>query len=206
VPSSQTKLNVWNLALDLISETALQSPTEDSAAGRWLTREWDHVVATLLRSYVWGFAKQRFSISADATNPPFKWSYRYKMPAGTIRVLPITRYGDRTGAPVVHEIVGDYIETNEPAPLYVTCIMDYSNNPGKWDALFTEMVRCTLAVGMANKFPGKVKYIDRAERALMRAQLKAEEIEALEGSAEPTEEANIIRAREADYTGNGFTY
>lgn len=201
MPSSQTKLNVWNLALDLISETALQSPTEDSAAGRWLNREWDHVVATLLRSYVWGFAKQRFKLPADATAPVFKWSYRYKMPAGTIRVLPITRYGEPGEAPVKHEIVGDYIETNEAAPLYVTCLMDYSNNPGKWDALFTEMVRCTLAVGMANKFPGKVKYLDRAEKALLRAQARAEEIEAFEGSGEPTEEADIIRVREQGYTG-----
>jgi hypothetical protein len=116
--------------------------TQDSPAARWLERNYSHAVETTLRSYVWGFAKQRFEIPADATAPVFKWSYRYKMPAGTIRVLPINRYGDQFGEIIKHEIVGDYIETNEPAPLRVTCIMDLSANPGRWDALFVEIVRC----------------------------------------------------------------
>ncbi len=199
--SSQTKLTVWNLALDLVSENAITDPNDNSAAGRWLQRNYDQVVAVTLRAYPWGFAKERFSLSAAATDPSFKWAKRYKKPAGTVRVLPITRYGERNGVPIPFEIVGDYIETNEGAPLRVHWLMDKSNNPGVWDALFTQLVYTSLAVGLANKFPGKVKYLDRAIRLQQAAKEAAEEIESFEGTAEPTEEYDIIRVRDASYTG-----
>ncbi len=54
---------------------------------------------------------------------------------------------------------------------------------------------------MANKLPGKVKYLDRALKLQQDAKEAAEEIESFEGTAEPTEEYDIIRARDASYTG-----
>jgi hypothetical protein len=201
VPTSQTKLTVWNLALDLVNETALQGYTDDNPAARWLNRNYAHAVETTLRAYPWGFAKERFAISADSTAPAFKWSYRYKIPPGALRVLPVMRAGERRGVPLQHEIVGNYIETNEPAPLYVTCIMDKSANPGTWDALFVEIVRCKLAIGMANKFTGKERFLARAQQLLDRAVEQAEMIEAYESTPEPAEEADILRVRGDAYDG-----
>lgn len=201
MPTSQTKLTVWNLALDLVNETALQVATADSPAARWLERNYSHAVETTLRGYPWGFAKQRHALAADSTPPAFKWSYRYKMPPSTVRVLPIMRYGDQYGDPVKFEIVGDYIETNEPAPLRVTCIMDLSANPGRWDALFVEIVRCKLAIGMANKFTGKANFLARAQTLLTAAQDQAELIESFEGTSEPVEQFDILRARGDSYDG-----
>ena len=206
MPTSQTKIDIWNLALDIVRETALQTTTESTPTARWLERNNSHAVEVTLRSYVWGFAKKRFEIAADATAPLFKWSYRYKIPAGAVRVLPVMSGGYRQGRPVPTEIVGGYIETDYAAPLPVTCIMDKSANPGEWDALFVEIVRCALAWGMANKFTGKSQFIDRAEKMLRAAQEKAEQIEAFESPAEPTEEYDILRARESSYTGRGYGF
>lgn len=201
MPSSLTKLQIWNLAIDVIRDTALQSTTDSTATARWLERNWQHTVETSLRAYPWGFAKQLSKLSADIDRPAFGWSYFYTPPAGWLRVLPITRYGARFGAPVPHEIIGNRIATNEGAPLCVRLIMDKSGNPGTWDSLFIEMVRAKLALGMANKFTAKNKYIEIASGLLAAATEQAEQIDAYEGSPEPIEAFDIIRAR-----GQGSEY
>lgn len=199
MPSGLTKTQVCNLALDLIRSSPIASfddPT--STEGRWLGRNYDHAAHTLMRAYPWNFAKEFRTIPADADAPPFKWGYSYSLPAGWARVLPVSRYGARYGDPVPHEIVGSKVYTNEPAPLYCVLIMDKSSNPGVWDDLFVEMMRCTLALGMANKFTGKSKYVEIASQLLAAATAKAEEIDAFEGTPEPAEAFDIIRARAGD--------
>lgn len=202
MPSGLTKTQVANLALDLIRSSPLVSFEDTSSSeGRWLNRNFDHAAHTLMRAYPWNFAKEFRTIPADETAPPFKWSYAYSLPAGWARVTPINRYGGRYGDIVPHEIVGSKIYANESAPLYVILIMDVSSNPGVWDDLFTEMMRCTLALGMANKFTGKSKHIELASQLLGQATAKAEEIDAFEGTPEPNEAFDIIRVR----GGNEYT-
>src|SRR5690606_34881082 len=92
---------------------------------------------------------------------------------------------------------GNRIATNEPPALPVTLIMDRSNNPGLWDSLFVEVVRCKLALGMANKFTSKARYIPLAQEMLAAATQLAEQIDAFEGGAEPNEEFDILRYRNA---------
>jgi hypothetical protein len=199
MPSGLTKTQVCNLALDLIRASPLvnfDDPT--SPEGRWVSRNFDHAAHTLMRAYPWNFAKEYRTIAADATAPAFKWGYSYSLPAGWARVLPISRYGARYGDVVPHEIVQNKVYTNEPAPLYVILIMDMSSNPGAWDDLFVEMMRCTLALGMANKFTGKSKHIELASQLLAQATAKAEEIDAFEGTPEPAEAFDIIRVRGGD--------
>ena len=198
MPSSLTKLGVWNLAIDVIKDTALQTTQDNTATSRWLERNWQHAVETTLRTYVWNFSKKFVKLPADATPPAFKWQYSYKPPAGWLRVLYMTEGGERYGRPIPHEIVGDRIFTNEPPPLCVPLVMDVSANPGLWDPLFVEIVRCKLGLGMANKFTSKAKYIELASQLLKQATDQAELIDALEGSAEPVEQFDILRARGAD--------
>jgi hypothetical protein len=197
MPSSLTKLGVWNLAIDVIKDTALQTTGDTAATARWLERNWQHIVETTLRAYPWNFAKELHELSADADTPPFKWSYFYSPPAGWLRVLPITQGGRRDGRIVPHELIGQRIAANYGPPLPVTLIMDKSSNPGEWDSLFTEMVRCKLALGMANKFTSKSKYIELASQMLNAATEQAEQIDAFEGTGEPIEQHDIILSRHA---------
>lgn len=197
MPSSNTKLTVWNLAIDIIRDTALQTTSDNSATARWLDRNWQHTVETTMRAYPWNFAKEMRLIPADGARPAFKWRYAYSPPAGWLRVLPITEGGRRNGRPVPHEIVGQQIMTDYPAPLPVTLIMDRSSNPGLWDSLFVEMVRCKLALGLANKFTAKSKFLELASQMLAAATAQAEQIDAYEGTGEPIEQHDIERARGA---------
>lgn len=201
MPSSMTKVDVYNMAIDIIRDTALQSTTDPAATARWLNRNWQPYVEAAMRAYPWNFAKQQFKLPADSEKPLFKWSYFYTPPPGWLRVLPITTGGRRDGRPVPHEIIGQRIATNYPAPLPVTCIMDRTANPGQWDTLFVQFVAAKLALGMTAKFPAKARYTNEAKDALAAATEQAEQIDAYEGSAEPVEENNIIRAR-----GLGQTY
>lgn len=196
MPTAQTKLEVCNLALDLIREAPAASLETASAPLRWLLRNYDHTVDVTLRSYPWNFAKQRHLLSADAATPGFRWAYRYSFPNGALRILPVVRY--RTDLSVIdipHEIVGTFIETNEAAPLPVTVIRRVEN-PGEWDPLFVEIVRTALAMGLSNKFTGKTRYLELARELNAMARAKAEEIDTFEGSAESIEQHDIIRARE----------
>lgn len=198
MPSSLTKLGVWNLALDLIKSTALQSSSDVAPEARWLERNWQHTIEVALRMYPWNCAKKYVKLSAETEAPPFGWSYAYKPPAGWLRFLGTRRNGTRFGAPVPHEIVGNLIYTNEAPPLYGVFIMDISGNPGLFDPLLVNLVKGELALGMANKFTGKERFIARCEKIVAQAQAKAEEIDAFEGSPEPVEQLDILRVRGAD--------
>jgi hypothetical protein len=205
MPSGMTKLDVYNLAVDLIRDTALQSVQQAAPTARWLNRNFKHAVMTTLRAYPWNFAKQIVSLPADDEAPEAMWQNAFTPPAGWVRILPITSGGYRYGAPVPFEVVGGRIYTDASAPLKVRLIMDKSANPGVWDPLFVELVRCKLALGMANKFPGKSKYIELASQLLRSATDQAELIDAFEGTPEPVEQFDILRVRGADeYPSRGW--
>lgn len=195
MPSTLTVLGVWNLALDVIKSTPLQSQNDDDATARWLQRNYAHIRDVALRSYDWNFAREYHSLSKDATNPPFRWSYAYTLPPDWLRVLPVTELGARNGKPVPHEVIKNKVYTNHYSPLNVRLIVRVDNT-GDWDPIFTEMVKASLALGMANKFTGKNKFIELSSALLKSAQDKAEEIDTFEGSAEPVEQHDIIRVRE----------
>ncbi len=190
----QTKVEVFNLAIDIVKDTALQTPDDPRPTARWHDRNYAHTVRSVLRTYIWNFAKEYVSIPEEATAPPHTWSHAYAKPTGFIRLLPPRLYGNRYGSPVPHEVVGDLIYTNATAPFRATIIKD-QQDPATWDPLFTEIVRCQLALGMANKFTNKNKFIELASQMLSRAIEKAEEIETLEGSPEPVEQFDILRVR-----------
>ncbi len=198
MPSGMTKVEIFNLALDLVKEPPVVSTDDPKATARFLTRNFDHTARTALRSYPWNCAKELVEISADAAKPAFKWAYAYTIPAGTLRILPITYNGFRFGTPVPHEIVGDKILTDKGAPLHVVRIKDIVDNPGLWDDLLVEYVRCSLALGMANKFSSKSKYVELASQLLNAAKEQAETIDAYEGTPEPAQVYDIIAVRGGD--------
>lgn len=198
MPSGMTKVEIGNLALDLIREPPLVTFDDASfATARFLNRNFDHTARTALRSYPWNCAKEFIEIAADATKPPFKWSYAYTLPAGTMRLLPLTRNGYRYGDIIPHEIVGNKVYTDKGAPLRAARIKDITDNPGLWDDLLVEYVRCALALGMANKFSSKSKYVELASQLLNAAKQQAETIDAYEGTPEPAAVYDIIGVRGA---------
>lgn len=194
MPSILTKSGIWNLALDTIREAAVQDQLTNSAPIKWLNRNYEHARDVLLRSYVWNFAIEYHELNEIATTGwNGGWDYKYGLPNNWLRVLPFTEYGERRNRTIPHVVRGNYLYTHH-TPARVSLIMRVEEE-GMFDPLFVEALAAKLALGMANKFTGKNKYIELAGNMLNNAVAKAEEIDTLEGSAEPIENYDIIDAR-----------
>jgi hypothetical protein len=90
--------------------------------------------------------------------------------------------------------MGNYLYAlHTPARAHIIMRID---NEGLFDPLFTEALGAKLALGLANKFTAKNKYIELAGNMLNNAVAKAEEIDTFEGSAEPIANYAIIDARD----------
>lgn len=196
MPSILTKSGIWNLALDTIREAPVQDQLTNSAPIKWLNRNYEHARDVLLRSYVWNFAIEFHDLNQVATSSTAwlgGWDYKFGLPNNWLRVLPFTEYGERRNRTISHKIAGGFLYANHSIAR-VSLVMRVENE-GMFDPLFVEALAAKLALGMANKFTGKNKYIELAGNMLSNAVAKAEEIDTLEGSAEPLEHFDIIDVR-----------
>lgn len=197
MPTSQTRTTVCNLALDLVAELPMSASTDDRPEVRWLNRNFDHTVETALRANLWSFAIEYHELDADGGfEGNSRWRYRYSMPNGALRLIPPTQGGKRGYPPVPYELRGNKIFFGSD-PLYADFVMNITN-PGEWDPLFVEVIRCSLAVGMAHRFTRKTSFLQLAMQLKQEALEVAEATNAFEAGVEQIEAYDIIRAREMD--------
>lgn len=201
MPTSATRVTVCNMALDIIVEAPIATLTDTTAYARWLNRNFAPTVEATLREQPWNFACELFKLSADPGPPAFRWRHRYALPPGWLRVLPITEDGSRYGRPLPMEIKGNWLMTNRHSPCPAECVMNVQE-PGQWDSLFVTLIAARLAAGMAHRFTGKGSFVDRANQIAQNALDLAEEINAFEGTPQPADQYDIIRARGGDNRGN----
>lgn len=197
MPTSATRVTVCNMALDIIVEAPIATLTDATPYARWLNRNFSPIVEATLREQPWNFACELFMLSADPGAPAFRWSHRYALPPGWLRVLPITEDGSRYGRQLPFEIKSNWLMTNRGAPCPVECVMN-NQEPGEWDSLFVSLIAARLAAGMAHRFTGKGSFVDRAQKMAIDALETAEQTNAFEGSLQPVDEYDIIRARGGD--------
>jgi hypothetical protein len=196
MPTGLAKIDVWNGALDILRDAPLTATTDTTATARWLSRNYDNLLAATLRAYPWNFALDRAELAEDATTPAFGWAKRYAMPSGWVRLLPINVDGEWEGTPIDHELEGAYILTDESAPLRVRGV-DLITNPGAWDPLFAEALEARIALKMAHWLTGKASYVKVAETLYKAALSEAYRIDGMEGSPEMPEQSAVIAARYA---------
>lgn len=185
---------IFNIALDRISEEAILDATDDRAVVKWLNRNYDHMRNALLRSHPWNFAIELASLPALSAAPAFRWTYAYQLPADCLRLLPLTLDGDMNGAKVPYEIVGRKIFTDQSAPLPVRYIRKVTDIGGM-DALFIQLLGAMLAERMAHWISGKQSYADRIAKEIQTMRQQVLLIDALEGTPEQPDEADWINGR-----------
>lgn len=203
MPTSHTLVTIANRALDFISEFPISTLMDDSPYARWINRNFSHTVEMSLRQQPWNFAVETWELNRDPVDPIVrKWKRRYGLPNGWLRVLPLTYEGERYGQPIPHEVRGDflYVAVATDRPLPVDIVMNVQD-PGKWDALFAEVIAARLALGMAHRFTGKNSFVETCRALAQEALDAAAEINAFEGSMEPVEQHDVIRVRGGDYWG-----
>lgn len=188
------EVDVWNMTLDLLREAPVSAITDTTAVARWFQRNFDISRQAALRAYPWNFALDRAAIAVDPTAPAFGWNYRYQIPTGCLRILPLNINGDWEGTPIAYELEGQYILTNATAPLYVRYIKDI-DNPGQWDALFAEALAARMAMKMAHWLTGKASYVQVAEQIYKMALSEAKTVDGMEGTFERPYQDDVIAVR-----------
>lgn len=194
MPTAHTVTTIYNMALDLIVELPVSSPSDDTPYARWLNRNYQHYVRATLRQQPWNFAIELHALDADVDVPAARWRYSYTLPNGWLRVLPPTYDGERGGNLLPYEVLGSQLFMNQSGPRSVYLVMD-RQSPGDWDDLFAMLIAAKLANGMAHRFTAKTKYVELTKMAAEEAFAAAEEINSFEGTPMPNEEFDIIRIR-----------
>lgn len=189
-----TEVELWNIALDHINERPLSATTDDNAYARFLTRQYALIRDTELRKSNWNFAITYHELTVDGTAPAFRWLYRYALPAGWLRVLPPTQQGYRNAPTLPHEIVGAYLYCDQGTALDLRCVSRVTD-VSTFDPLFTTALTTQMAVRMALRFTAKANYLKLAKEAYQEAMGLAIQLDALEGSGEPTDQSAVLTAR-----------
>lgn len=194
MPTQLTKVDVWNLAIDHISEIPLGTPEDDNPFAHFLQRQYPTMLDAELRKNVWNFAVVEHKLDKDPVDPDYGWNFRYKQPNDALRILPPTLYGQRGNSPVEHQVNNGYIMSNAQTPLRIRTVQRIEN-PGQWDPLFALALAAALGQKMALRFTGKESYLRAAQAAYTDAIEQAQSIDAFEGSPEPVEQSDVINVR-----------
>ena len=174
---------IMNMAMDLLDEEPIVSPTDNRKAARFLNRNYEAVRDALLRRHPWNFAMTRASLPAEVTAPAFEWSYSYVLPPDCLRVLPLTTDGTANGYPRSHIVEGRRILTSQSGPLKFRYIRQVTDE-NEFDAMFVQALAGTLAYRGAMLITGKQSYAAAAQQFAAQAVQDAQMVDALEGTPE----------------------
>lgn len=142
-----TDVQICNLAFNKLGhEGVITSIGEDSTEGALTLRYYEYVRDTLLSEHTWNFCVSRATLSRDATNPDFEFSYQYLLPANFVR--PIALYD--SNEPYKIEVKSDGTKrllTDETVVnlIYVLKQEDVS----QFSPQFVDALICRLAAEMA---------------------------------------------------------
>lgn len=132
--------------------------------------------------------------------PLYGWLYRYALPSGCLRVLPLTLDGTFEAAPVRYEVEGGYLLTDLTEPVPIRYIAQ-KTDPTDWDVLAVQALAGYLAANAAHWLTGKVSAAEQA-RAYYDARLaEARQIDGMESTQERPYADDVIAAR---YTTGGL--
>lgn len=194
MPTGLNTLAIWNRALDLVGQYPLASLVDDNPYARWLARNYNAEVRAELEANAWGFACVSHVLSAHADAPLFRWSHKYALPAGWLKVLPLTEGGARGGATVPYEVKDGWLFVNDAGPINVEIVTDHLD-PTEWTGLFADLITARMAYGLALKFTKNPRVLATVQTALKTAEARADDANAREGDPNPVEQHDIVRVR-----------
>ena len=196
--SLNTKIMIWNMALDLLREQPLAATSDEKATAKWLTRNYDQQRDYLLERLPWKFALDRDEIAADATAPAWGWSYRYLLPTDALRIIPLTRDGSWSGPLVPYEIEGSYILCDFSGPLRLRYVNRITNE-GSFSNAFCEVLAARLATKMAHWMTGKASMVDQLRGIYTTTFDEVKDTEAVQRAAEAYYNTDIAEQRSEFY-------
>ena len=192
--SGLTEKDIYNLVLDQLANEGVLSRDDDAAVARWLNRNFPVQRDVLMARAPWNFAVKRAALAVSAATPAFEWDYQYATPPDCLRVLPITRDGERDAPGIPHVVEGNFILTDASAPLYIRYIARITNT-GLWSVSFCDVLSQVLAARFAHWMTGKASYQKFLLEQLPTIINDAIRLDSLEGTPEPPDDSDIIEVR-----------
>lgn len=181
-----SQVEIANRALTKVGEARILALTDDVEAARTITSVWGVLRDAELRVRNWNFSITRSSLPALLAAPEFGYEYQYQLPANCIRVVQVDEYFPppslsdyRGSSEAIWQIEGGKILTDLTAPLKVRYIARIEDT-GLWDALFTEVFACRLAVEICERLTqsgGKRELAWKEYEAAVRDAVRSDAVE-----------------------------
>lgn len=85
-----TDVSICNTALIMVGANDINSFTENTVEAKLASNVYERTKFTLLQYHPWRFSLKQVDLGGALTaSPLFKWTYKYKLPADTLRVINI---------------------------------------------------------------------------------------------------------------------
>ena len=140
------KIDIMNMALDMLGEKSILSADENHEHARVLKRNFAPAVDSVLRSYPWGCATYRVTLAERTDNPSTVWQHAYGLPVDCLRILPLTHNGENHGVEVPFVREGNLLLCNQPSPFVLRYIKRPDDDVSGLDPLVCHVIGARLAV------------------------------------------------------------
>ena len=139
------KIDIMNMALDMLGEKSILSDGDNHEHARVLNRNFPRAVDSVLRSYPWGCAMHRMTLAERTDNPSSVWQHAYGLPVDCLRILPLTHNGENHGVEVPFVREGHVLLCNQPSP-FVLRYIKRPDDVSVLDPLVCDIIAVRLAV------------------------------------------------------------
>jgi hypothetical protein len=174
--ATYSEVALCNLALAAIGHgMEISSLDEASNAARACKLHYPYARDATLRAYDWNFAARRASLPAAADTPPYGYASAYLLPADCILVRKVHNTK-------IWEIERRHILTSVAPPLQIT-YTSLIQNPGEFDALFTDALTTRLASDLAVRLSDNLTRAQQLYGLYLAKLAEARRVDSSEGMA-----------------------
>lgn len=191
-----SKIGICNMALDHIGQPPISSIDPGSTPTEILVaRHYDAVRQSVLRKYVWNFAKKRATITRSG-DAEFDFTDKYTLPNDFVRLLSVEGSSGEISQSNDYDINGREIYINASTAdsiniRYVSDVEDVTT----WDALFRQLVILNLALVLAFAITKKESVVKRINDMLALETPSAISIDGQEVPPRRIQKSRIITSR-----------
>lgn len=186
--------DICNLSLDLLSSETVtnvvnpSNPTEDI-----LNRWYDKSRRKVLRAHPWNFAIKRTVLAASNVAPVFGYTAKFTVPADFIRIATLETTGGEYIGKEDYEFEDNHILFDGTA-LRLRYVSDFTDTT-RMDELFTDLLVCEIALGIAYKTTGSNSDVERILKLRNDIKTEAKTIDGMERPPLRIERSKIMASR-----------
>lgn len=194
-----SEVQIINSALMKLGQEPVSARTENNKRARIMDQQYDLARQSLLRHYVWNFAKERIELAPLVETPEFGFLYKSLLPARCLRVIGLYNEAEPsyqinyTGSRIPFKVEGRHIFSDED-PLRIFIMQDVTD-PAQFDALFVNCFAWFLASETAIAITNDKGKYGIADKAFQEAIKAARAANAMEGTPEYIESTVWLDAR-----------